>query len=228
MTFERRIQKSPAMKKVILLTTLILFLTSCYTTKITSEFLVPPNHNKEFFSTLEGEIDEYSFSSVFQPSKKIVDEYIEDEVLSQREISVVHENQNSVDAKNLIRKYMLNSGFNEKNARRKIIFNVTFYDFKVNDAYKVFSVLTLGLINLAGMPNGQFVNTIELQASIYSESGKLLQTFTGFGRDSYFTGVYYHSPEQKRPSFIKAVKNAIHDIDNQILAGQTYLVQSFD
>lgn len=216
------------MKKVTILIALSLFLQSCYTTKFTSDFLVPPNQNKELFSELEGEIDEYSFSSVFQPSKKIVDEFIEDEKLSQREISIVKENQNSVDAKNLLRKYMLNSGFKGKVVKGKIVFNVSFYDFKKNDAFKVFSVLTFGLINLAGIPNGKYVNTIEMQASIYSESGKLLQTFTGFGRDSYFTGVYYYSPEQKRPSFIKAVKSAIDDIDTQILTGQNYLADSLD
>lgn len=216
------------MKKVTILIALSLFLQSCYTTKFTSDFLVPPNQNKELFSELEGEIDEYSFSSVFQPSKKIVDEFIEDEKLSQREISIVKENQNSVDAKNLLRKYMLNSGFKGKDVKGKIVFNVSFYDFKKNDAFKVFSVLTFGLINLAGIPNGKYVNTIEMQASIYSESGKLLQTFTGFGRDSYFTGVYYYSPEQKRPSFIKAVKSAIDDIDMQILTGQNYLADSLD
>ena len=140
----------------------------------------------------------------FNLRKKLLTNILRMKYLSQREISVVNENQNSVDAKNLIRKYMLNSGFGEKNRKGKIVFNVSFYDFKKNDAYKVFSVLTLGLINLAGIPNGQYINTIELQASIYSESGKLLQTFTGFGRDSYFTGVYYHSPDAKTPIIYKS------------------------
>ncbi|HSH19787.1 MAG TPA: hypothetical protein VLA03_05015 [Draconibacterium sp.] len=214
------------MKKITLLFIVSFFLHSCYTSKITSDFLIPLNQNRELFSDLKGEFDEYSFNSVFQPSKKIVDELIEGEAEFQREISIVRENQNSVDAKNLLRKYMMNSALNDANAKGKIVFNVSFYDFRKNDAFSVFSVLSLGLLNLAGLPSGSFVNTIEMQASIYSDSGELLQSFTGFGRDSYLTGVYYHSPEQKRPSFIKAVKNAIHEIDNQILANQNYLAES--
>lgn len=216
------------MKKVALLLLLGLFFNSCYTSKITSDFLVPPNQNNELFSELNGEFDEYSFSSVFQPTQKIVDEYIEEEKEFKREISVVKENQNSVDAKNLLRKYMMNSDFIGDNGKGKIVFNVSFYDFKKNEAFHVFSVLSLGLLNLAGLPNGRYVNTIELQASLYSNSGELLQVYSGFGRDSYITGVYYHSTEQRRPSFMKAVKNAIVEIDNQILTSRNFLVESID
>ena len=214
------------MKKLSTLVLLGLFFSSCYTTKITPEFLVPENQNQDLFSELHCEFDEYSFSSVFKPSRKIVDEIIDDEEYPQREISIVHEDYNSIDAKNLLRKYWANSGYNKEDAKGTIVFTATFYDFKSSSGLGGISILTFGMLNLVGFPTGKYQNIVEIQASIYSESGKLLQSFNGFGRDVYHTGVYYYSEKQKRASFIKAVKNAIDEIDTQIAESQNYLADA--
>lgn len=216
------------MKKTILLVVIALIFSSCYTTKITPEFLIPENQNNNLFSELNCEFDEYSFSSVFKPSRKIVDEIIDEEDYPQREISIVQEDYNSVDAKNLLRKYWTNSGFNKVDAKGTIVFTATFYDFKGTPGLAGISILTFGMLNLVGFPTGKFQNTVEIQASIYSDSGRLLQSFNGFGRDVYFTGVYYYSEKQKRASFIKAVKNAIEEIDKQIAESQNFLAESLD
>ena len=38
----------------------------------------------------------------------------------------------------------------------------------------------------------------------------------------------YHSADQRRPSFIKAIKNAIVEIDNEIMDSQNFLAESLD
>ncbi|GEM_PF-5242824 len=214
------------MKQISTLLLLCCFLSSCYSTKITPEFLTPESKNEKLISELQFEFDDYSFSSVFQPSKKIVDEIVDDEMVSQREISVVKENQNSVDAKNLLRKYWRNSKYFENDSKGTIVFMVTFYDFKDSEILNGISILTFGVLNLVGLPTGRNVNIVELQASVYSPKGKLVNTFTGFGRDVYLTGVYYHNTNQKRPSFIKAVKNAIEEIDQQIIESSEFLASN--
>jgi hypothetical protein len=216
------------MKTISIFIVLGLFLSSCYSTKITPEFLSPKSQNKELISELNFEFDDYSFSSVFQPSQKIVDEIIEDQGITQREISVVKESQNSVDAKNLLRKYWSSAAYFDKDSRGTIVFTATFYDFKESGVLRGFSLMSFGLLNLAGLPTGRYSNTVEILASVYDPSGKLLNSFTGFGHDVYHTGIYYHNYHQKRPSFIKAVKNAIDEIDRQIIENQSIITANLN
>ena len=79
-------------------------------------------------------------------------------------------------------------------------------------------------MNLAGLPANHVDQTIELKVSVYNNEGKLLKNYTGFGHDKYLTGLYYHSPNQRRPSFIKSVKNALSEIDRQFTADKQELV----
>ncbi|MCA1759661.1 MAG: hypothetical protein LC658_07810, partial [Bacteroidales bacterium] len=82
-------------------------------------------------------------------------------------------------------------------------------------------------LNLAGLPSNHVVQTIEMKVSVYDKTGRLVKNYTGFGRDKYLTGLYYHSPNQQRPSFIKSVKNALSEIDKQMAGDNQLLSVSF-
>ncbi len=204
---------------------LIFILPSCYSTKITSGFLTPENQNREIFSQLDVHFDDQSFASVFAPSQKILDsEVIEGELESRREVQVVNESRNSLDVKNLIEKYAVQNIPGNECCKGTAVFSVTFYDSNENFMLAFVSLMTLGVLNLAGLPANHVDQTIELKVSVYNNDGKLLKNYTGFGHDKYLTGLYYHSPNQRRPSFIKSVKNALSEIDRQITADKQELV----
>lgn len=167
-------------------------------------------------SNLHLAFDEYSFSSTFSRTEKIYDaEIAEDGIENQRELQFVTESQLAVEIKNLISKYVSQPTISN-NKTGTIEFRVTFFDFQEKHALKAISTLSFGILNLAGLPAGGGKHTVELQAVIYNDKGKPLKTYTGFGTDSYLTGIYYHSMNQKRPSLIKSIKSAIEAIDQQL------------
>lgn len=207
---------------------LVFLLQSCYSTKITPDFLTLENQNKEFFSQLDVQFNDQSFASVFAPSQKIVDsEVVDGEFESRREVQLVNESRNSLDVKNLIEKFAVQSEPGQECCNGTAVFSVTFYDLKENAFLPLLSTLTFGVLNLAGLPSNYVVQTIELKVSVYNKTGRLVKNYTGFGRDNYMTGLYYHSPNQQRPSFIKSVKNALSEIDKQMAVDNLLLSMNF-
>lgn len=201
----------------VIIILLVFLLQSCYSTKITPAFLTPENQNKEFFSQLDVQFNDQSFASVFAPSQKIVDsEVVEGEFESRREVQLVNESRNSLDVKNLIEKYADQSEPVQECCNGTAVFSVTFYDFKESAFLPQLSTLTFGVLNLVGLPSNRVVQTIELKVSVYNKTGRLVKSYSGFGRDKYLTGLYYHSLNQQRPSFIKSVKSALSEIDKQM------------
>jgi hypothetical protein len=203
---------------------LVFLLQSCYSTKITPVFLTPENQNKAFFSQLDVQFDDQSFASVFAPSQKIVDsEVFEGEFESRREVQLVNESRNSLDVKNLIEKFAVQREPGQECCNGTAVFSITFYDFKESHLLPYLSTFTFGVLNLAGLPSNHVVQTIELKVSVFDKTGKLVKSYLGFGRDKYLAGLYYHNPNQQRPSFIKSVKNALSEIDKQ-MAGDNQLL----
>ena len=211
--------------KFVLFIVIPVLLSSCYTTRITPSFLTPENNNQELISRLSLVFDEYSFSSAFAPSEKIYDtEFYEGKLENKREVYLLTENSTAVEIKNLIKKYALNGLSPGNNLVGSIEFQVTFYDFRDKDTFKAISTLSFGIFNLIGLPAGGGKHTLELQAKIFDTSGRLVKNYSGFGTDSYLTGIYYHSANQFRPSLIKCVKCALAEIDQKIYADKANLV----
>ncbi len=202
-------------------------LSSCYSTRITQDFLTPENKNQGLISNLELKFDEASFSSTFSTSQRLVEnELIDDDFVSSSEYQIIRDNSSTAEIRSLIKKYAKFYGNSSDNQNGSIKFGVNFYDAKTNYSYAAISVYTLGALNLLGMPTGKFSHSVEFEAAIYNASGDLVKVYRGFGTDKYITGLYYHSFSQKRSSFIKSIKNALAQIDNQIFADREFLESS--
>lgn len=192
-----------------------LFFHSCYTERITPALLTPESNNDDLFTILDLQFDDVSFTSAFMPSDKIVDfGFSEDQEV--REVQYLRESRQSHQMKSLIRKYAHAALKGGDHKQGTIVFRVTYFDEKSNDFLRALSFFTFGVINLAGIPSGRKATTIELEADLYNANGQLIEQFRGLGSDSFYTGLFFYSPNQSRPSFIKCVKSALNEIDGKI------------
>ncbi len=88
------------------------------------------------------------------------------------------------------------------------------------------SILSLGTLNLLGMPAGWSKTKVELEARIYDKSRRLIKVYTGTGSDKNVIACYYGYSEMdsEKVSMVNSVKIAMSSIKEQINSDYPYLI----
>ena len=81
----------------------------------------------------------------------------------------------------------------------------------------VFTILTLGLGALVGIPHSTGITDVEVQAIFYDENNQILTTQRGLGRSKVLETLY-NMNYSKRTQHQKAMRKALEDLNGKIMS----------
>lgn len=153
-------------------------------------------------------------------------EYEGDELSGQLKSSVFLEDKKVLDARNLF-EYFLDKELLETEGKVKgeIGLMVKYYDYDYNmSAFGIFNVLTFGVGSILGVPGFTGKTVVEVDMTIYDPDLNRIAEYSAVGKNRFFKGIYYRRMDQ-RESNLKALKDALENINEQVMEDYVEIVE---
>ena len=96
---------------------------------------------------------------------------------------------------------------------------------KVGDAWGVFSIVTLGTLNLLGMPAYHFKPYSEINVRVLDKTGKLIKRYQTSAEDSEYAALYWgYSLSAGDELLLKTYRKALDEVIEQMQYDKEYLL----
>ena len=152
-------------------------------------------------------------------------EYEDDELSGELKSSVFFEDKKVLDARNIFEHY-LDKELLETDGKveGKIGMMVKYYDYDYNmSAFGILNVLTFGVGALLGIPSFTGKTVLEVDMTIYDSNLNRIAEYTAVGKNRFFQGFYFKRMDQ-RESNLKALKDALESINEQVMGDYDEIV----
>lgn len=206
------------MKKIIFL---VLIIASCKSMEFSTLRFEEVNNKR--LPTLRIEIDEYSLENAFSVTSTSGSASQNNSNTSYSETTTL--DPRIQDAKVLFERETYANICNETGSIKGIIcYEIPIIDKKVNQLIYLFSVFTLSVPNIFGMPFTTYKTDLELETTIKDLEGNIIKKYIshGYGKESskYFG---YTMTDARRLASIKAIKMAMEKNRSKIIADYIFI-----
>ncbi|RMG76041.1 MAG: hypothetical protein D6722_00015, partial [Bacteroidetes bacterium] len=94
-------------------------------------------------------------------------------------------------------------------------------------AFSTLSLLSLGFLNVLGLPHARYMTQVELEVEIYDAAGGRIGRYTGQGTATQVAGLYY-GRANSRARYVRVAREALEDIRAQLLRDQDRLARALE
>ena len=91
--------------------------------------------------------------------------------------------------------------------------------------FSTLTLLSVGLLNVVGLPHARYLTQVELEVELYDTSGRRIGRYTGRGNVTQLAGLYY-GRTNSRARYVQVAREALLDIRRQLLEDQARLTQA--
>ena len=201
------------MKKLLL--SFVLFLSACTLPITYNDTHQPKNQNANLLPAMHTKVNtsnlKATFTDLSQDTKKPKRDY--------RDVMVD-------DAVNIFeREVEQNITTGEGDKKGRIAFRIQYVDLDNSAPFRMASLCTLGLLNIAGFPADKFTQTMEVEVEVMNAKGGVIKRYTQTVQDSEYMAFYWGYNRQNviRKVSAENIKQALRLISAQINNDAEYI-----